>query len=602
MPLYSQQNVRARGTPMPRRRKKAADRAKNMRTVASTVDVATGLTQAQLAALEARKDAHFDIMGRHNKTVWNQVSMETDDAWIQRMEKDGTCCRCRTKMDPLEDEFGSYWFCSAGCESVVSTAEHLRAVLMELPALTVAQRGHLSKLPKDILRLHCFKQGLRESELTKVELVAQLMRKLCPEAAATVTAVADAEAATRPVAKLERRIAKRRHGKELQELKKRLNSYGIKVTPFPRSEVTFSAEARQEASRLDVELRNVESRKGIRVVTAEDVLLYVSRDLRKSWLTKNAEVLMKHIVQKKPEWIGAPQTSAKLRKTGSRHPQWVDGSRVRVVWPMEDGTWPEFAGVVRRLPGRIAEGRKRVYEVAFDDGDVRQTQLAGKVISLKPTACDLVTDEGLAALAPLTALTSLDLTNCREVTDEGLAALAPLTALTSLDLTNCREVTDEGLAALAPLTALTSSIPQTALVGGLECVADGVRLAALAPLTALTSLNLAHLVQETDDGLAGLATLTALTSLNLSENMNVTDGGLIALAPLTALTSLDLKSCKGVTDGGWAALAPLTALTSLGLEVEVTDGSLAALATFTALTSVDLKHCEQATGPPAAGF
>ncbi|KAK3267942.1 hypothetical protein CYMTET_23529 [Cymbomonas tetramitiformis] len=59
-------------------------------------------------------------------------------------------------------------------------------------------------------------------------------------------------------------------------------------------------------------------------------------------------------------------------------PLLVDGNRVRVTWPMEDGTRAEVGGAVRWLVERAAQGRKRVYEVAFDDGDVRRTQLVGK--------------------------------------------------------------------------------------------------------------------------------------------------------------------------------------------------------------------------------
>ena len=62
---------------------------------------------------------------------------------------------------------------------------------------------------------------------------------------------------------------------------------------------------------------------------------------------------------------------------------------------------------------------------------------------------------GLAALAPLTGLTSLGLSmSTRHVTDVGLAALAPLTGLTSLDMRECDRVTNVGLAALQQLTGL----------------------------------------------------------------------------------------------------------------------------------------------------
>jgi hypothetical protein len=58
-------------------------------------------------------------------------------------------------------------------------------------------------------------------------------------------------------------------------------------------------------------------------------------------------------------------------------------------------------------------------------------------------------------LAPLIALTSLQLRYCNGLCNEGATALAMLTALTYLDLRYCNELTSEGLRALVPLTALT---------------------------------------------------------------------------------------------------------------------------------------------------
>ena len=43
----------------------------------------------------------------------------------------------------------------------------------------------------------------------------------------------------------------------------------------------------------------------------------------------------------------------------------------------------------------------------------------------------------------------------QSITDVGVAALASLTSLTSLNLFRCSAVTDAGIAALAPLTSLT---------------------------------------------------------------------------------------------------------------------------------------------------
>jgi hypothetical protein len=42
---------------------------------------------------------------------------------------------------------------------------------------------------------------------------------------------------------------------------------------------------------------------------------------------------------------------------------------------------------------------------------------------------------------------------CSQVSDEGLRALADLTALTKLNLARCEQVSDEGLRGLASLTA-----------------------------------------------------------------------------------------------------------------------------------------------------
>jgi hypothetical protein len=51
--------------------------------------------------------------------------------------------------------------------------------------------------------------------------------------------------------------------------------------------------------------------------------------------------------------------------------------------------------------------------------------------------CERMGDEGLRALALLTALTDLDLCGCHRVSDEGILAPVPLTALTNLDLNGC---------------------------------------------------------------------------------------------------------------------------------------------------------------------
>jgi hypothetical protein len=128
-------------------------------------------------------------------------------------------------------------------------------------------------------------------------------------------------------------------------------------------------------------------------------------------------------------------------------------------------------------------------------------------------------DRACAQLGRLVGLRSVTLAM---ITDAGLASLAPLTGLQQLDLSRCWNITDVGLASLAPLTGLQQ-------LGLSEC-------------------------DETDAGLASLAPLTGLQQLDLSVCGGITDTGLASLAPLTGLQQLDLRMCSNITDAG---LAPL---------------------------------------------
>ena len=48
-------------------------------------------------------------------------------------------------------------------------------------------------------------------------------------------------------------------------------------------------------------------------------------------------------------------------------PYLLDGNTATIHWPVEDGSVPSFTAAIRYA----RPGRKRCYEVAFDDGDVR---------------------------------------------------------------------------------------------------------------------------------------------------------------------------------------------------------------------------------------
>jgi hypothetical protein len=67
-----------------------------------------------------------------------------------------------------------------------------------------------------------------------------------------------------------------------------------------------------------------------------------------------------------------------------------------------------------------------------------------------------VTDVGVASLAALSGLQSLNLSGCGKITDTGVASLAALSGLQSLDLSWCGKITDTGVASLAALSGLPS--------------------------------------------------------------------------------------------------------------------------------------------------
>jgi len=148
----------------------------------------------------------------------------------------------------------------------------------------------------------------------------------------------------------------------------------------------------------------------------------------------------------------------------------------------------------------------------------------------------------------------------RQATDAGIANLAGLTNLTSLDLVQT-PVSDAGLIHLKGLTNLTHLELSGRAVGD-------AGMAHLAGLTKLTRLGL----PETNVGDAGLAHfkgLTKLTALGLSETI-VGDAGLEHLKGLPKLTHLWLNSTR-VSSAG---LEHLKGLTSAPSRVRIGVGHL----------------------------
>ena len=55
-------------------------------------------------------------------------------------------------------------------------------------------------------------------------------------------------------------------------------------------------------------------------------------------------------------------------------PYLLNGNTATIRWPLDNGSVPSFTGTIRYA----RPGRKRCYEVAFEDGDVRLSALIGK--------------------------------------------------------------------------------------------------------------------------------------------------------------------------------------------------------------------------------
>lgn len=175
-----------------------------------------------------------------------------------------------------------------------------------------------------------------------------------------------------------------------------------------------------------------------------------------------------------------------------------------------------FAWFVRSLGCHFAESSvSRSYPIPTTVGCV--------TLPLSFTSLPLalqVTDVGLRAVSQsLPLLTSLNLTYCVNVTDEGMRAVAELSALVTLNLMQCFKITDEGLRNIRALPSLTT-----------------------------LSVRLCRKV--TAAGMDQISQLPSLTSLNLSHCSNVTDDGLRALTDVLGLNFLDLRHCPKFTEEG----------------------------------------------------
>jgi len=126
--------------------------------------------------------------------------------------------------------------------------------------------------------------------------------------------------------------------------------------------------------------------------------------------------------------------------------------------------------------------------------------------------------------------------SARQVLDEGVKALAALTALRSLTLSYLQKVTDDGLISL--INSLSEL--HTLSLEGMAKVGDA-SVAAFSHMPLLHSLHISGWCRVTDSGVSNLASMSRLHTLSLVYVPQVTPQGVQALYGLPNLCNLDVR-------------------------------------------------------------
>ena len=213
-----------------------------------------------------------------------------------------------------------------------------------------------------------------------------------------------------------------------------------------------------------------------------------------------------------------------------------------------------------------------------------------EVLSLWETT---VTDTGLAHLAPLKNLHTLNLGNAyglthqnkttftpTPITDAGLAHIAAMPALKTLALCDVK-ITDAGL----------THIAQSKSLQHLDLMRTPITDAGLTTLTSMRKLRSLNLFGTaiTDRGIETIATIQTLRDLNIG-GTTVTDAGLKPLGTLKALRTLSLSQTTGIGDAGLANLAPLQSLEELWIHgTPITDAGLVHLTALKGLKVLSIQ-------------
>lgn len=218
------------------------------------------------------------------------------------------------------------------------------------------------------------------------------------------------------------------------------------------------------------------------------------------------------------------------------------------------------------------------YDTNISDAGLQQLSGHGGLENLCILRAGL-TDRGLGYLKTMPSLKKLCIYKESGVTDNGMAHLAHVESLVSLDLP---DITDKGMPSIAKL----KNLKHLHIYGGSY---SKVTDAALRHLSALQSLEVLLISGRscTNAGMDYLARLTNLRELYISAD-SVTDEGLAKLKTLKSLEKLSFGS-KNVTVSGLSHLNAFKNLTDLNVSGIWQDDSGMDISALTALEKLTLK-------------
>jgi hypothetical protein len=228
---------------------------------------------------------------------------------------------------------------------------------------------------------------------------------------------------------------------------------------------------------------------------------------------------------------------------------------------------PAVVAALEKIGAKLARNKAGAVTAAdFSDAQVKAfdfAQLAKlpglEVLELWGADVD---DATLDKIAPL-KLRELTLENT-EITDAGLARLASIPTLRSLNLRRSSYLTDAALTHVAKL-------PNIEVLELLYNNFGDAGIEHVAKLPKLRVLDLRGCVLVTDAGLAHLAACKNLQRLKL-RNPNVTDAGLKALRGLSKLRGIGFEDSAQISDQGLADLEGMPLLDELYLmRTNITD-------------------------------